>query len=451
MARSQKFSNLALVFLTGGGLHRRLLLVAFALLAPFVPVAIASGDGGALDPSFGTGGRVTTDFRPSPEFRFSSGGAAAIAIQGDGKMVAAGFAQPFRGATATEFAFARYNIDGSLDTSFGDGGEVTTEFGGGFDAITRVFAVAIQRDGKIIAAGETGSFRSGADFALARYNSDGSLDATFGDGGKATTHFSGSGNFDGATAVAIQGDGKIIVVGFGGGGVALARYETDGSLDPSFGDGGKVNNLSLRMGVTAAAIQRDGQIVVGGFAVNRELDFALARFNNDGSLDTSFGSGGEVTTDFGGNGDVSQGIAIQMNGRIVAVGYTEGDTDTDFALARYKTDGTIEKSFGRAGRVTTDFNGTRDSAAAVAIQRNGRIVAAGQTDGGAGGDFALARYKTNGSLDRSFGSGGKISTDFGGDDAAQALAIQTDGRLVAAGFTFVGGGSSFALARYLAR
>ena len=179
----------------------------------------------------------------------------------------------------------------------------------------------------------------------------------------------------GRRQVAIQGDGKIIVVGFGGGGVALARYETDGSLDPSFGDGGKVNDLIVRMGVTAAAIQRDGQIVVGGFAVNRELDFALARFNNDGSLDTSFGSGGEVTTDFGGNGDVSQGIAIQMNGRIVAVGYTEGDTDTDFALARYKTDGTIEKSFGRAGRVTTDFNGTRDSAAAVAIQRNGRIGA----------------------------------------------------------------------------
>lgn len=281
MARSQKFSNLALVFLTGGGLHRRLLLVAFLLLAAFVPVAIASGDGGALDPSFGIGGRVTTDFRPSPEFTFSSGGAAAIAIQGDGKIVAAGFAQPFRGATATEFAFARYNIDGSLDTSFGDGGE--------------------------------------------------------------------------------------------------------------------------------------------------------------------------VTTDFGGNGDVSQGIAIQMNGRIVAVGYTEGDTDTDFALARYKTDGTIEKSFGRAGRVTTDFNGTRDSAAAVAIQRNGRIVAAGQSVGGAGGDFALARYKTNGSLDRSFGSGGKISTDFGGDDAAQALAIQTDGRLVAAGVTVVGGGSSFALARYFTR
>jgi hypothetical protein len=106
MAKSQKFSKLALVCLTGGRLHRRSLLVAFVLLGALVPVAIASGDGGALDPSFGTGGRVTTDFRPSPEFTFSSGGAAAIAIQGDGKIIAAGFAQPFRGATAAEFALA---------------------------------------------------------------------------------------------------------------------------------------------------------------------------------------------------------------------------------------------------------------------------------------------------------------------------------------------------------
>ena len=226
---------------------------------------------------------------------------------------------------------------GDLDPTFGSGGKVTTDFGGGSDV---AIGVALQPDGKIVAAGTTSTPGVGgfSDFALARYNSDGSLDATFGSGGKVTTDFGG-----GAEAVALQPDGKIVAAG------------------------------SASPGATIFS------------------DFALARYNPDGSLDATFGSGGKVTTEFTGNFDQANAVALQPNGKIVAAGTANTGTTLEFALVRYKKHGGLDPSFGSGGKVTTDFTGSNDVACGVALQPDRKIVAVGHA-GTANSDFALARY-----------------------------------------------------------
>ena len=420
-----------------------LTLVASLLV---VPARAAPGD---LDPSFGTGGKVTTDFGPG------SNSAMAVAIQTDARIVVAG------GSGSGDFALARYNTNGSLDTSFGTGGKVTTDFGV-FDAAS---ALAIQADGRIVAAGGTSPGGFCCQFALARYNADGSLDTSFNGSGKVTTIFGGDTR---AFAVAVQRDGKIIAAGgtmspFAAD-FALVRYNPDGSLDTSFGIGGKVTtDFGGFDSATGVAIQADGKIVVVGEG-GPSSDFVLARYNPDGSLDAGFGNGGRVTTDFGGF-DAASGVAMQEDGKIVAAG--RGGFFIVFALARYNADGSLDTSFAGSGKVTTQFFGQNiESAKGLAIQKNGKIVVVGTAFSDFDPSFAVARYNGDGSLDTSFSGDGKVTTDFGdpadvgrlcppgrkdcSEDNAAAVAIQPDGRIVAVG----GAGAcippcKFALARYL--
>lgn len=287
---------------------------------------------------------------------------------------------------------------GDLDTSFGNGGKVTTPFG---TNQSQIRAIVIQTDGKIVVAGDTND-GSNNDFALARYNTDGSLDTSFGTGGKIITPI-GSGT-DAAFAVAIQSDGKIVLAGYAHNGAnydfALARYNTDGTLDPAFGTGGKVttpfgggNDYAFAM-----KIQSDGKIVVAGRASNgTDDDFALARYNPNGMLDTGFGAGGKVTTPIGSGNDYLTGLALQTDGKIVVGGVNDGAAQ-DFALARYNTDGSLDTSFGTGGKVITSIGNNADLANAVVIQADGKIVAVGDRVNGQR-EFALARYNSNGSLD----------------------------------------------------
>ena len=178
-------------------------------------------------------------------------------------------------------------------------------------------------------------------------------------------------------------------------------------------------------------------------------DFALARYNSNGTLDTTFGTGGKVTTDFSGNHDWANGLAIQSDGKILTAGVAYDATGNwDFALARYNSDGTLDATFGLDGKVTTELGGRFDEAYALALQPDGKIVAAGV----ARRDFAFARYNPDGTLDASFGIGGTVTIDFSGSsDVASAIAIQSDGRIVAAGTTNLDVGreiGDFALARY---
>jgi uncharacterized delta-60 repeat protein len=376
-----------------------------------------------------------------------------VAIQPDGKIVAAGFGEV--GLYVADFALARYNRDGSLDRSFGSGGKLLTDFGNGSDS--KAFDIAIEPDGKIVAAGQSSASGS-YDFALARYNRDGSLDSSFGSGGRVLTDF---GSFDEIQAVAIQPNGKIVAAGEGASQFALARYNRDGSLDQSFGSGGKIlTDLGPSRFAWAVAIEPAGKIVAAGDGIAGQVfdvahvDFALVRYNPDGSLDQSFGSGGKVLTDLDASYDTPLDVGIEPDGQIVAVGASHVGRygDEDFALARYNRDGSLDSSFGSRGKVLTDIaDGSSDEAWAVAIGPAGKIVAAG-----IGGlppetgsfDFALARYNRDGSLDQSFGSGGKMLTDLG--QGAQYLfdaAIAPNGKIVAAGDS----GGAFKLVRYLAR
>lgn len=407
-----------------------------------------------LDPTFGNGGKVTTDFFGSAEMAF------ALAIQSDGKIVAAGPARNAQGVS--DFGVSRYNSDGSLDLSFGTGGKVSTDF---FEESDQAFAMALQPDGRIIVAGRTFSDHPGSDFALARYNTNGTLDSTFGSDGKVITDL-GS-DQDSVFAVAVQSDGKVVAVGTGAGDGTLldfgiARYDSNGSLDSTFGTGGKVTTDFFGDADHARdiAIESDGKLIVGGFAFNGSnwFDFAIARYNSDGTVDSTFGNNGKTSTDFSSTNDQAVAMGIQPEGKIILAGITQTlgpsgsiRASSDFALVRYNSDGSLDSSFGSMGRVTTDFSGDDDEAFSLAIDRNNKIVVGGFARNEASSfDFALARYNPNGSLDAAFGFGGKTTTDFfGNDDEAFALALDSGGRIILAGSAGPAGRDlDFALARY---
>jgi len=337
--------------------------------------------------------------------------------------------------------------DGDLDTSFGGDGKVTTNFGSDSSV---GYAVAIQSDGKIVVAGYSDN-GSGHDFALVRYNTDGSLDTSFDGDGRVTTNADSTG-YEPGNAIAIQSDGKIVVAGdFYNGSIydfAVVRYNTDGSLDISFdGDGMVTTDINSSYDKShAVAIQADGKIVVAGFSIDQINDFAVVRYNIDGSLDTSFDDDGMVTTNFN-NGSQGNDIAIQPDGKIVVVGYFTDPASPDFALVRYNTNGSLDTSFDGDGMVTTALSIHDDDGYDVAIQPDGKIVVAGWSDTDSGPNFALVRYKTNGSLDTSFDGDGIVTTDFGSYCKGRALSIQPDGKIVVAGTSY-GLSAAFAVARY---
>jgi uncharacterized delta-60 repeat protein len=406
-----------------------LLLAVGLALGQAVPAMAAAGD---LDTTFSGDGKVATNFTSGDDFAWD------VAIQSDGKIVAAG-------RTPDRFALVRYNADGTLDTSFSGDGKVTSYFTSGVDAAT---SVAIQSDGKIVAAGRAAG--SGGRFAIARYTTGGRLDATFDGDGKKTTNFTTGEDL--ARDVAIQSDSKIVAAGRAGGSggrFALVRYNSNGSLDTSFsGDGKLTTNFTTGDDwANEVAIQPDGKIVAAGRAGGSGGRFALVRYNSNGSLDTSFSGDGKLTTDFTAGSDIATSVAIQPDGKIVAAGRS-GGSGGRFALARYSSNGSLDTSFNGVGKKTTNFTSGEDFAWDVAIQADGRIVAAGTA--AAGFHFALTRYNDDGSLDASFGTSGKLTTDFtSGIDVATGVAIQADdGNIVAAG-RVGGSGGRFGVARYL--
>ncbi len=434
-------------------------IIVSLILATGVFGQTASGN---LDPTFGSGGTVRTDFSGNIDR------ANAVAIQADGKIVAAG--SSFSNAkTVEDFIVARYNTNGSLDKRFGNNGKITTDF---FRNVDQVNALAIQPDGKIVVAGFAQLAGAGGTprvFALARYTSDGRVDSSFGNGGSLTTSFGGT--FAAASAIMLQPDGKIVVAGTAdfnprvpnsGLDFALARYLANGSLDASFGDAGKVvfDFFGSFDQANAAALQPDGKIIVAGSAsydsLNRDIGFSLTRFNPDGSTDFGFGAGGKQITDFFDAGAKANGIVLQADSKFVVAG-TASDSATrpvatDFALARYNSDGSLDPTFGIGGETSVPFSDSAaEQANALALAPDGKIIVAGSAfkTFATPPDFALRRYNSDGSIDTSFGAGGAVTTDFaGGTDNAQALAIQADGNVVVAGRAFR---SNFdlALARYV--
>ena len=359
------------------------------------------------------------------------------ALQPDGKIVVAGNSGLFGEFFNIDFALTRYNPNGSLDSVFGSGGRVRTDLGTPVDAAS---AVAVQPDGKLVAAG-----LSGGNFAVVRYTSNGLVDPAFGVEGVATADFGAS---DQPNAVIIQPDGRIVVAGLSADQFALARFNADGTLDTAYGNGGEVTTDfgSFDQGFDAAATA-DNKVVVCGRSGD---DFAIARYTADGILDPTFGTGGKVTTDLGGS-DQAQGLTIDGEGRVVAVGPSSGD----FGVARYTLDGTLDAGFGTSGFVRTDFSdGSPDSAFDVVVTADGRITVVGGSSPSPGSsNFALARYDATGKLDGTFGTSGKVTTVLS-KPASTAIDVlaQPDGKVVAVGGTrdlTVSGSGDIALARYL--
>jgi uncharacterized delta-60 repeat protein len=418
-------------------------------------------DSGFLDESFGDESITVSET------------AYSVAIDPSGRIVVAGYSTNSRGRD--DFALARYTADMVLDLSFGpDGtGKVFTNFGGNETAR----GLAIDASGRIVVSGST-TVSAGFSIALARYTPTGLLDMSFGTNntGKVITDFSGNNNA-GAFSMAIDPSGRIVVAGFTGSGnlnidnllandlqldFALARYLPNGILDASFGTNGTGKVSTDFSGnsnefASSVAIDSGGRIVVAGYtnASGGQYDFAMVRYTTNGLFDASFG---KIITDFGRNFDFLTSIAIDTNDRIVLAG---GSTSvlssngvSELALARYLSNGQLDVTFGTQGKVIAQFsNNPANSAQGIKIDSIDRIVVAGNTTKNQflNSDFGVARFTSAGILDTTFGNQGAITTDFGNNsfDNANGVAIDWEGRIVVVGSTDVSGGKTeFALARY---
>jgi uncharacterized delta-60 repeat protein len=393
---------------------------------------------GSLDPAFG-GGKIAS----------TSAAATSVALQSDGKSVVVG------GKT-----LSRFNTDGSPDATFGTAGKVTIVSNGG--SAEGFEGVAVQSDGKIVVAGHTSIVPSLVqDFTVQRFNADGTLDASFGTGGKVVTDFSGTEDI--AYALALQPDGKILVAGttvIGSGvsadqDIGIARYLADGTLDSTFGTSGKQNtNIAGPSDFGySVAVQTDGRIVVGGrVAINggSDPDFGLVRYTAQGQPDATFGTLGTVRVAFANNTwDEIEDVTIQADGKILAAGFARSGSAYQFALMRFNTDGTVDVPFGVDGRFISSLS-TRDNfGRAVAVDSAGRILIAGQVSSLANGDFGVVRLASSGAIDSSFGTAGFVTVDFFGTmDNARDLAIQADGNILVVGWAN-NGGVGLAMARII--
>jgi delta-60 repeat domain len=437
------------------------IVTAAIVLTWFINAQVAQAAAGDLDPTFGTGGMVTTDINRSTDI------ANAVAVQADGKLVVVGQTYKHNDYTGEDFVVTRYNTDGTLDNTFGSGGRVRTDFPG-LAAVPS--SVVIQPDGKIVVAGGAFPlFTFLGNFELVRYKPNGSLDRSFGNGGIVTTTFpEGSYAFD----VALQPDGKIVAAGTvfvdfipgepSNTDFALARYNPDGTPDPAFGSGGQVSTdfVGLEDDAFSVLIQSDGKIVAIGSANNPATyyDFAAVRYLSNGTIDTTFGVAGKVSTDFGVAGfDRAHSAALQPDSRIVAAGFaiSQNGGVQNFAVARYTSSGVLDTTFSGDGKNQIDFGSCCQSAYQVLLQSDGKIITVGYANTeSSDSDFLLARLNPRGSLDATFGVGGKVRTSFGDlNGGANGAILQSDGKIVAVGFqaTFSNQWTNFALARYLSQ
>ncbi|MBI4897535.1 MAG: hypothetical protein HY827_04115 [Actinobacteria bacterium] len=410
-------------------------LVCLVYLAAVIPqsAAAASSD---FDPTFGAGGKLTHSVVPGDDTAF------AAALQSDGKLILAGRAYV---SSRYQSSVARLNSDGTLDSTFAGDGDLWTSIGSTRDVS---YAAYVQPDGKILVAGITDAGPKD-DMGLIRFNADGTLDSTFGSGtGKAYYWFGSPGSSNAhAYAMAVQSDGKIVIAGDtetgGTQDFAVIRANGGGGLDSTFGSGGRVYTPIGSSNDTANAVivQPDGKIVVAGQADNggAGFDFAIARYNSDGTLDASFDGDGIVTADFGTDDQYINSIAVRPDGSILAAGYSQPGSVEHVVIVRYTATGALDTTFGVGGVVNTFAPGGESRANEIALQNNDKFVVAGTFYDGTYTDHFVAQYLASGALDTSFdGDGMLITGAVGADEHGEALAIGPDGKIVVVGDTYIG-------------
>jgi uncharacterized delta-60 repeat protein len=403
------------------------------------------GQSGSLDSTFGNNGIVITDFNTDSEY-FTS-----LELQPDQKIIAIGWAYGFG-----RFIACRYNTDGSLDSSFGDNGQFTV-----FPPeIVVCDASALQNDGKIVIGGTKPIFivptkSDEEDLILLRLNQEGKIDSSFGVDGILITDLGG--HFERIGEVIIQGDSKILVSGQGadniqGGFYYMVRYDTNGQLDPTFGDQG-IKKIYEEFTVQTMVLQPDGKILIGGYGdLGLTANFDVRRFNSDGSIDDSFGDVGRVNTDVSGQRDYVFSINVEPDDKIFVSGAANVSGGTsDLAFARYYSNGSLDGSYGSQGfeiislspySVVTD----------MARQPDGKYVLCGSSNH-LDGEFhvLLIRIKHDGGLDESFGDQGIVyTTSLESYHGARELVVQNNNYVVLGGVSAESGsGSDFALSRYI--
>lgn len=433
---------------------------AFHRLAPIIVIVLvcmlavptAAASPGEIDPTFGEEGQVITTFPGSVEES-----ARALAVQSDDKIVVVGGNSTFSSSTGEidrQGAVARYAADGELDRTFGNDGTVAIDFGLDFEEARDV---VVQPDGKIIVVGTSEDLNSRkSSWGIARLMPNGTLDNSFGTGGLVTTNV---GSDEELNSVALQADGRIVVAGTVSTPTAfevfaVGRYHADGKLDATFGDGGTVQTGFQPSGegrAFAVAVQPNGRIVVVGHSLTDVSPFVsrmvMARYRQNGNLDTEFSGDGRVVTHFRGGNAHARDIEVKPDGTIVVGGNAQVPLGSsfDFAIAQYRPNGALDRNFSNDGKDRTRFtNG--GGADALAVQPNGEVVLFGSVSTG----FGLVRYRNDGSLDPSFGRYGRVRTHF--ESALSSdVALQSTGRIIAAGYGNTGKGYHFLLVRYLAR
>ncbi len=407
-------------------------LLTFGVLFTAGSLTAAPGD---LDTTFGIGGKASFHLIQSGER------ASDVKLQADGKILV-------DCSIIGSFGLLRLSPDGTLDPTFGSGGKVITPVGT-YDASV---AVAVQPDGKIIQSGRATQNAVSFYFALVRYNTNGTLDTAFGTGGKVKTPVD-SVSFP--HAMTLQPDGKILQAGYLATGSTLEsqdfvvmRYLSNGVLDSSFsGDGVVTTDFGNLERCVAIAVQSDGKIVAAGYSSGNSTSWALARYHPNGTLDTSFNGNGKLLLTPGVNPAIPATIALQPDGKILLA----GQVNNRFGIVRLQTNGVPDSSFGTNGVVTFPiFNSQFAGVAELAVQPDGKIVAVGNATSPASFrlGFAVARLQTNGVLDSTFHAQGYVTNRFGaGDEYYTAVALQPDGRIVAAG-VMATSNDSIAVVRY---
>lgn len=364
----------------------------------------------------------------------------------NGKILVSGYG--LNGNNNFDWFIKRMFPDGSADNTFGTNGMLTIDLNSGND---QCLDMVLQDDGKILLAGMT-TGRTSADFTVVRLEANGTIDGSFGTAGFAIVEVSPA--YDVLQSIALQPDGKILGVGHTTDGpdvdIALIRLNPNGSLDNSFSfDGMLITSVNEDDWGQDIQITSNGKIVIAGSTEHGigETNTLLVRYNEDGSLDNSFGINGKVETDLSVSVDEFYALTINGAGKILATGGSWNGSSTDMLVVRFNADGTLDNTFSFDGVVETDFAGNTDKGWDILVQPDSRIlVVGGMFDGS--DKLALARYKWDGTLDNTFGTNGRVTTQVGTADVAYSVSLQSDGKILSAGFSLNGGYDAFAV-RYL--
>lgn len=392
------------------------LILAFATLYSFE----VSAQFGTLDGDFDADGIKTATLA-------GEGGGYGALVQPDGKIL---FCGEFFGATETGILVGRLFPDGSYDASFGTNGLALVDLPQSDEGL---FAMTFQSDGKIVGVGQ-----SDEAFIIVRLGQSGQLDPTFGTNGYTIT-LVGEGSNEAKDLVVLP-SGKILVTGRADNGafndVVLLRFNQDGTLDNTFSfDGVVITDIENHDNSLSLVAHDNGKITIAGHDGPGSL--FLIRYNEDGTLDNSFGTTGKLLLSPGGETGSLEGLELDVDGKLVATGFLSGSTNYDFAVMRFNPDGTLDNTFSFDGMVTTDFDGASDQAKDVKIQPDGKILVVGNVFQGQAG-IGLIRYNTDGTLDTGFGTNGKVVTTYGSYDYGESLALQPDGKAIVVGYTNAG-------------